>query len=57
MYYLVETTSNSQIYMAIVELEDKVRELIKDGWKLQGGICITYVQHSNLFFASQALGM
>ena len=55
MNYKVLATNNSQVYFAISDLEKQVQQYINEGWKPLGGVNITYVQHSNLFFVSQAL--
>ena len=41
-------TYREPLEISIGKLEDKVRELIKEGWKVQGGIALssdTYGQH------------
>ncbi|MBR3281582.1 MAG: DUF1737 domain-containing protein [Clostridia bacterium] len=55
MNYKVITTNDSQIYFATSELEEKVKAATENGWRPEGGVNIVYVQHSNLFFVSQAM--
>ena len=41
MDYTVIVTNNRSIDIAAIELEEEVKEHIKDGWRHLGGACVS----------------
>ena len=49
MDYTVIVTNNRSIDIAAIELEEEVKEHIKDGWRPLGGACVSSTKYSGFY--------
>ncbi len=55
MKYKVLYFDNSQLRIAIHDLEKEIQKALMLGWELQGGVNVIYNSNSGVYFVSQAL--
>ena len=49
MDYTVIVTNNRSIDIAAIELEEEVKEHIKEGWRPLGGACVSCTKYSGFY--------
>ena len=53
-YLVVYKESPAHLWFAVEKLQEQVEQLYKEGWKPQGGVCVTY-EHNRGWVVFQAM--